>query len=535
MKISVDGEEREVDKDAVLGDVVELSSGCVAGIIKEVEQVVQEKEREYQVETDKGDFTIGLNDSQHAEQFVEEIESIEELGVRWSSKKIAALGPFKSNVPIQKTNYNYQVGDIFFGVSGLDNDNTYLMLAREEHTKGYGTGGGVIGRIKRGKHMVDYLKEGDSIKEISQVKSREERYDSFYTNDPETELAPGMQIYSKISIKLGQAAPLSSEYFLRKTENNYLEVGETTDTYLKCNGRIRNLPAENNVRRGRGVVTVRNEGDGRGNIYLYKKDRPMHTNHNVIGEVVSGVKLLDILDEGCRIMVETRPKRMLSIGLTQEEAGQLFGNNGIKHKRVGETGDEAVVIRQEPRLTLDLKEGGVVETYGVDPERIMDVELYYEDASETTDYFKRVSRLISEDVGQLEVYFASQKISNVMFKGDQDLAGNLKPENTPNNQVAKGEIGITNMSKPNKGMIGIRLEDSDRYGPTGEGFKATNITGKVVNGLENLTELNDGDKIYIREIKPQAPAPEKEREKEKEIERESDFGSEEEIKGDEGR
>ncbi|OUJ18108.1 Peptidyl-prolyl cis-trans isomerase (rotamase) cyclophilin family [Methanonatronarchaeum thermophilum] len=500
MKVLVNGREKEVDEGTTLGEVVDLPFGCSAGLVREVERVVQEKEKEFRVETDVGSFTVELNDSPLASQFLENIDRLSGLGVRWSSKKITALGPFKSDVEIDKSVYSYNVGDVFFGVSGLDNDNTYLMICREDHTKSYGTmEGGVVGRIKRGKHMVDRLDAGDQFNEISPVVSERERFDSFNTTDLDTELVDGMQVYSKVVVKLSDKAPLSAEYFLRNTEDGFLEIDENTDTYLKSEGRIRNLPKENNIRRARGVVSVRNDGDGCGNIYLYKNNRPLHAHHNVVGVVESGMPLLDIIDSGCRIQVETVPGRMLSIGLTQGEAANLFSGNGIQHKRIGDTGDQAVIIRQEPRLTLDLKEEGVVETYGVDPDNIMEVEFYYDEAPRTLDYFKRVSRLISEDVGQLEVYFASQKISNVMFQGDQDLAGNLTPENTPTDKVLKGEIGITNMSKPNKGMIGIRLEDSERYGPTGEGFKATNIAGKVVKGLDKLRELGDGDTLYIKE------------------------------------
>ncbi|UOY10252.1 methanogenesis marker 3 protein [Methanonatronarchaeum sp. AMET6-2] len=499
MKVVVDGETREVSSDTRLGDLLELDSGCSVGVVRKVERVVEEREREYQLETTAGDFTLTLNQSGYADSFIENVENLSSLGVRWVSNKIVAFGPFSSEVEIDKSDHQYDEGDVFFGVSGLDNDNTYMMMARNRHKKGYGTGGGVIGHIKRGKHMVDVFSEGDRIEEIERLKSEREKHDSFSTTDPDTELEDGMQIYSHLKIELDQRSPLSAEYFLRKTERGYIEIDEATETYLKTEGKLRNLAREENSRRLPGTITVRNEGDGRGNIYIYRKERPMHPNHNAIGSVTQGTPLLDILDEGCKVKIKTSPQRLLSIGLTQQQANEMYNNHDIKHSRKGSTSDESIIIRQEPRLTLDLIDNGEVETMAVDPDQIITVELYSEQAPQTTDYFKRVSRLISEDVGQLEVYFASQKISNVMFKGDQDLAGNLKPENTPEQEVEKGEIGITNMSKPNKGMIGIRLEPSGEYGPTGEGFKATNLAGKVVKGLDNLKELESSQKIYIKE------------------------------------
>ena len=34
--------------------------------------------------------------------------------------------------------------------------------------------------------------------------------------------------------------------------------------------------------------------------------------------------------------------------------------------------------------------------------------------------------------------------------------------------IRRGDMGVTNMSRPNRGLIGIRLQESDEFGPTGE-------------------------------------------------------------------
>ncbi|MCP8306404.1 MAG: methanogenesis marker 3 protein, partial [archaeon] len=49
------------------------------------------------------------------------------------------------------------------------------------------------------------------------------------------------------------------------------------------------------------------------------------------------------------------------------------------------------------------------------------------------------------------------------------------------------------------GLIGARLMPSDKYGPTGEKFEATNIVGKAsdLHGLLKVKE--EGDIIYIGE------------------------------------
>ena len=46
-------------------------------------------------------------------------------------------------------------------------------------------------------------------------------------------------------------------------------------------------------------------------------------------------------------------------------------------------------------------------------------------------------------------------------------------------------------------MVGIRLEEDRRYGPSGEKFEATNIIGRVLEPSSGM--LRDGETIYIRE------------------------------------
>jgi UPF0288 family protein (methanogenesis marker protein 3) len=62
-------------------------------------------------------------------------------------------------------------------------------------------------------------------------------------------------------------------------------------------------------------------------------------------------------------------------------------------------------------------------------------------------------------------------------------------------------IGVTNQSRPQKNLIGVRLEESDEFGPTGEERYGTNILGKVVTPLDMMMkEIHDGDIIYVREV-----------------------------------
>jgi UPF0288 family protein (methanogenesis marker protein 3) len=80
------------------------------------------------------------------------------------------------------------------------------------------------------------------------------------------------------------------------------------------------------------------------------------------------------------------------------------------------------------------------------------------------------------------------------------LEGSILPENKPSKMVREGEIGITNQAAKNAGLIGIKLEEDERYGPSGESFKATNIIGRLID-LEKLGMLKEGDYLYIREVR----------------------------------
>ncbi len=73
------------------------------------------------------------------------------------------------------------------------------------------------------------------------------------------------------------------------------------------------------------------------------------------------------------------------------------------------------------------------------------------------------------------------------------------PENTPSDKVIAGEMGVTNQASRQYGIIGIKNEDDERYGPTGEKFHSTNIIGRVIDA-EKLKSVSQGDIIYITEV-----------------------------------
>lgn len=105
----------------------------------------------------------------------------------------------------------------------------------------------------------------------------------------------------------------------------------------------------------------------------------------------------------------------------------------------------------------------------MDKNKIIVIELFEDKAPITAWYFRKTTGLTTKRVGKLHVYFKHKDI--VMFKGNPEYAKGLLPENIPTDKVEPCSIGVTNMVSRYKGMIGVRLGESDKFGPTGESFE----------------------------------------------------------------
>ena len=139
---------------------------------------------------------------------------------------------------------------------------------------------------------------------------------------------------------------------------------------------------------------------------------------------------------------------------------------------------------------------------GLNKENLVLIKIV-DNAPRTRWYFDKLTGLVEKPIGTLDVYFAVKDMHIFMFKGDDKEAKGILPENTPNNTVKAGSIGITNMSRKNLGIIGIRTEDNDEFGPTAEPFEGTNIIGEVVSDINVIKNLKDGDTVYIKEVNPE--------------------------------
>jgi len=510
MKIIFNGEPRE-GKSKRLGDLIKeldgvYKQGCIVAVISEKKG--GELKNEFSLETAKGEARIKIAREKETEAvplFHKVYKKFHNDAGRvgWVSEDITAIGPIGTNLRVEKSEQRYKKWDVFFGFGGFDPGMTYLMISKREHEAAYGTGiDALIGRLTRGRSIVAELDEGDKIEAIRPLVTKAERI-GFVTSDLNTEIKEGQEIFTFAKIKLSQEAPMSSEHFLSLVREEIIHVDLRTQTYLASEAlKGLSLPVENIQYRSKYYLSVRNTGTEKGKVYAYKESRLPNPSHNVFGEVIQGGDLIEYAQAGDTIYTVTEPKWMMVVGRTQKEAEEFFEREDIEQVREGNKDDNAVVVDQIPALTMDIMEKGTVRTVGVEEEAVFDVVLFHEEAPKTVWYFKKITGLINRPIGYLKVFFTAPGMM-VLFQGRADEAGTLIPENLPKGVVQEGMLGVTNMSRANRGMMGIRLDESREYGPTGETFDGTNIVLSIPSLTPStksfLSKLKEGDVIYVKE------------------------------------
>ncbi len=142
---------------------------------------------------------------------------------------------------------------------------------------------------------------------------------------------------------------------------------------------------------------------------------------------------------------------------------------------------------------------GMVTALGVKSDKIIDVRLYYGLAPKTLDFFTHSLRLKDRPLGPLPVFYTYE--NTFLFRSEKEAEAykEITPENVPKAKIKAGEIGVTNQAAKRYGMIGVKLTDDERYGPTGEKFECTNIIGTVIDP-QRLKGIKAGEIVYIREV-----------------------------------
>jgi putative methanogenesis marker protein 3 len=511
MRIIVNNRSVEAPEGAAVGDVIggePYTPGTMFAVIRPMDKVRKETD-EFKITTSKGAFVLKLNQSDSAKAWKNVYQLTADKAVRWATSKVIAVGSFPTDLTAVKGKMKYSRYEAFLSLGGFDSNTTYIMFAKTDHEGEYGLAEAVIGHVTRGRHVISQLKESDRVLEVTPIVLELSSKDAFATADLATKLEDGMSIETYVRIKLDSRSPVSCEHFLVSVTSGIMKLTERTAAYTASSSSmdVTLIPEANNIRMA-DMVTVRHTGSGTGRIYIYKLRRQVNPSHNTVGMAVSGQQLIHLVPEGAAVTMFTDPVRIMTIGMTQIEAKAFLESKGLKQKRTGDGADDSMVVEQEPELTMEAIASPEIETFGIRLDQIRDVELADDVAPDTSHYIRKMTGLDHKPIGTMKVHFTFEGMPLVTFEGNATVASNLIPENAFSNEkgVARGEIGVTNMARPNRGLIGIRLEPSNEFGPTGEEDHGTNMSGSVVSDLNALMSgLKDGDIVYVRQVpKPEA-------------------------------
>ncbi|MGP3666931.1 MAG: methyl-coenzyme M reductase-associated protein Mmp3 [Candidatus Bathyarchaeota archaeon] len=516
--VAVDDIEYKVCKGANLGEL--LKKAGIPYVNQLIVAVLTSKEKEvkviksYKIKTSKGELIVRINDEVDPQIWMDVISNCEKSRVSWITPKAVAFGSFKTSLKAVDNFISYEKWDVGLSLAGKDSSHTHIIIAKKKHEASYipPKQYPILGKVVAGRHVIDSLALNDVIEKVEPLPTREETVDSqLIERIPSTDwrILEPVKIYTHLKIKVYEEAASSIEHFYSTFQDEgILEVSDVASSYVCCEKNVVKLTQENTVRRALGTVTVRNTGEKNGAIFIYKRDRPPSNSHNVVGFVEKGFELLSVSKKGDKIMVKVEPKSADVLGLTQSEAEKKLLSLSLKQERCWDVDDKAVVVEQEPLLTVEAYKKKVVKTYGVNPKEIVKIRVY-DEATRTAKYLRIASGLLYRKIGRLKVFFAMSGTEFILLRENPypfqiferiELEKLLLPEKTPKDFVDNFEVGVTNNVRKNVGLIGVRLKSSNQFGPTGEKFSGTNLVGRVVEGFEVLSKLKERDRVYFMEV-----------------------------------
>ncbi|UEC43086.1 MAG: hypothetical protein METHAR1v1_1060038 [Methanothrix sp.] len=508
MKVSVNGAEISLEDGLTLRDALDTAGvlapeGATIGIVKGREEVERETDS-YWLNTTKGKLRIELIDTGLQEVWHEAVRQIPGLKVRWSDVAAVAFGPVSTRIAPSRRVEEYDRWEVALGAGGFEADKSQIVFSRKRHSAAYGSPAenrGVFAAVVGGKDLLGRLEMGDSILDVEPIVEWAALSDKMATQDLSLPLTDGMEIYTRFDVDLNESAPQGAEFFLAATRDGVFAVAGTSSSFASTDVLLgERIEFENREPRSEGAVTIRTSGRGLGRIFIYKADRTSIPGHSMVGKVRSGMDLVKLAEAGMKLAVKVNPERIMLMGLPLKEAEEIAQDQGIGFEVEGHTGDDAVVVEQKPVTTMQiLKERKVVVT-SIPSDRMVAIELYDDLAPKTLDYFRHVVGLKEKPVGPLPVYFVYE--NTVLFKPAISATSykEILPENKPDELVRAGEIGVTNQAAKNAGLVGVKLVDDTRYGPSGEKFLATNIVGRILEP-EKLRSVREEETVYVLEVR----------------------------------
>ena len=510
MLIKINGEEVDVADASTIQDVIDETNapytpGSIICLIKGKKEL-EKNIGKYKIKTNKGSIIIELDESEEAKPLVDvwksQYEEFVDLDVRWSTSTEVAVGPIVTDLEPTSDEFKYFEGDVVLSLSSFSNESTHLIMLKENTTNVYSVppyNKGIFARIIGGKKTLDSLTDDDKVTGIEPIIERSTSTDIASVSDLSTVLEEGNELYTYISFEINEDSPVCVEHLFSIIKGGKIKVSYESDSFLGFYDLAGiDKPKEDTTQRARGTITVRNTGVGVGKVYIYRENRVLTPNHTSVGKIVNGMEIIDIAKENDFITVQAEQQRLMLLNRTQKEATELLSKAGVEHMIDGLVDDDAIIVEQTPKHTIDILKEGQVITKAIKKEDLCTIK-FVDNAPRSLRYFKYISGLLENPVGKIKVHFAVPGMHIVMFEGDKKLAKGLVPENNPVEKVIRGQIGITNMASKSAGLIGIRFEDNFDYGPTAETFEATNIIGDITSDYDHLEELKEGVEVYVTE------------------------------------
>ena len=479
--------------------------------IPEKKQVLDKKiHKEYTIETTQGPISFSLTPTPFLKDLIIHYYLFEGIKVGWLSKDVVTFGPVDMGfikAPASHQPIDYKLYDVFLSFGGFDPANTHLCISKKDHTGVYGAPDeplhGVVGRIIQGGHIIPLLRKTDSIVKITPQTQSRKRAIHLRSYELETEpITAGMEIYTYLPITLYEEARNSVDHFLSNIDSGIFRVDQASSMYIKNNKyQGVQIPAENAVFRQPGTITIRNKGMDAGSIYIYKNNTSFSESHTVIGRADPNfLPLIENANPNDKILVKTSPVPFIFIGKTQKYASDYLETYNISHTRVGSDADDAIIVEQRPTNTMDVWLEQTCVTLGLPSSQIVKIQFYHDKSPKSIDHFYKSANMLYFPIGKLQV-LENLKILILFIPVSGTESIQAIPREFLPERVSAGMIGVTNALRRLTGTIGIRLKESDTYGPTGESLEGTNIFGQIMSGLDFLETLDTGDIVWFMEVR----------------------------------
>lgn len=510
MLIKINGEQIDVADASSIQDVIEETNapytpGSIVCLIKGKKEL-EKNISKYKIKTNKGSIIIQLDESEEAKPLVDvwknQYEEFVDLDIRWSTPTEVAIGPIVTDLEPTSDEFKYFEGDVVLSLSSFSNESTHLIMLKENTTNVYSVppyNKGIFARVIGGKKTLDQLTDDDNVTGIEPIIERSTTTDSASVTDLSTVLEEGNELYTYVSFEIDEESPICVEHMFSLIKDGRIKVSYDSESFLGFYDLARlEKPKEHTTQRTRGTITVRNTGVGVGKLFIYRENRVLTPNHTTVGKIVKGMEIIDIAKENDFITIKSEQQRLMLLNKTQSEATKILSEAGVEHMIDGLIDDDAIVVEQIPKHTIDILKEGKVITKSIKKEDLCSIK-FVDNAPRSVRYFKLLSGLLENPIGQIKIHFAVPGMHIVIFEGDKKAAKGLVPENNPVDKVIRGQVGITNMASKSAGLIGIRFEDNAEFGPTAESFEATNIIGDITSDYDHLEKLKEGVVVYVTE------------------------------------